>query len=445
MQALSPQSDRLEARPQPQDPRAFLPGPSGSPETSILDHRGGDVIAAVTALAIALPVLSGICAGGPPADPWGRSGLAGRHEIAGHHGPAWGYVDGGAVIVFRWDGGLHGRDGSIYGVREDGAGLTLISPSVGDRRALSWTAAAYDASPAISPDGAQVAYATLRHSERPGHFDIVTAQLDLKPRLLFFGSSRERQQLTTVGASESEPAWSPDGAQIAFLRDGYLHTMAADGSDVRGIAPGIPVDHEPPVWSPDGTRLAFRGEPDGVLYVVGADGSNLREVADRAAARRIWSGRLAWSPDGRGIAFMARNDVSGGPDLYVADVEGNGRVTRIAWGFGSPVWSPDGTEIFFGHGEAKKGPGLYAVAVADPHHLRRVTEIKINNILGMAWSPDGTRLAVLKTPFSYYTFPGDGEYADILLFTVDADGANLRVLLREGLDGELVAQGEVAP
>ena len=144
------------------------------------------VAAIVTASVIALPVLSSMCGGGEPADPWGVSGLGSyRDEEAGHYGPAWGYVGGEPVIVFRWDGGLYGRDGSIYAIREDGTGLTLISPSVGDRRALSRDRAAYDTSPAISPNGTQVAYATLRLSERVGYFDIVTAQLDGKPGLLF--------------------------------------------------------------------------------------------------------------------------------------------------------------------------------------------------------------------------------------------------------------------
>ena len=406
------------------------------------------VAAIVTASVIALPVLSSMCGGGEPADPWGVSGLGSyRDEEAGHYGPAWGYVGGEPVIVFRWDGGLYGRDGSIYAIREDGTGLTLISPSVGDRRALSRDRAAYDTSPAISPNGTQVAYATLRLSERVGYFDIVTAQLDGKPGLLFLRGGRERQQLTEGEVSQSEPAWSPDGARIAFLQDGDLHTMAADGSDVRGIAPGILAAYKPAAWSPDGTRLAFRGGLDGVLYVVGEDGSNLRQVAERTDGWEARSGRLAWSPDGRRIAFMrASEEALGNTDLYVVDVEGNGRAARIAWGFGSPVWSPDSTEIFFGHadayveGQGLPTPGLYAIAVDDPHHARRVTEFGMNSILGMAWSLDGTRLAVLITPLSYYTGRSGSEYADVLLYTVDADGANLRVLLREGLDGELVAE-----
>ena len=60
-----------------------------------------------------------------------------------------------------------------------------------------------------------------------------------------------------------------------------MHTIAADGSDARSIAPEIRAAHEPPVWSPDGTQLALRQETDGALYVVTADGSESRQIAQR--------------------------------------------------------------------------------------------------------------------------------------------------------------------
>ncbi len=140
----------------------------------------------------------------------------------------------------------------------------------------------------IRPDGTQVAYATLRNGGRAGNYDIVTAQLDGRLGLLFCGGDRARQQLTEGGVSQSEPAWSPDG-----------------------------------------TRLAFPGELDGVLYVVGTDGSNLRQVAERTTGWSVQRSRLAWSPDGRRIAFMRDEEgESGSTDLYVVDVEGRARIAR---------------------------------------------------------------------------------------------------------------------
>ena len=218
--------------------------------------------------------------------------------------------------------------------------------------------------------------------------------------------------------------------------------MAADGSDVRSIAPEIPVIPEPPAWSPDGTRLAFRGERDDVLYVVGADGSDLTQVTEEVA------GRPAWSPDGRRLAFM-REVRTARTALYVVEVEER-RETLGERGFGPPVWSPDGTEVFFGHSEVRPDdeplsiPGLFAVSVQGAPRIRRVTDLGTTDILGLAWSPDGGRLAVLMTPFSYYKDLVLNPYADVVLYTVAPDGSDLRVLARQGPDGELVAEGEAA-
>ena len=197
---------------------------------------------------------------------------------SGHAGPVWGRDERGALIVFRWNKG-HERIGSLYTIREDGTDLRLLSPSSGDSALLGGNRIAYDTSPAVSPNGTRVAYATLRHSdELPGFLDIVTVALDGGDRRLITDD---------IEGNKRAPAWSPDGTRIAFLKDNYLHTMAPDGSDVRSIAE-IPAVSEPPAWSPDGTRIAFRGRTaygeEFALYIVGADGSNLARVADAAPA-----------------------------------------------------------------------------------------------------------------------------------------------------------------
>ena len=373
-------------------------------------------LALVASIVSITTVLSTVCGGGP-IHPWDNAS-----REYGHYGPVWGRVDGEDVIVFRWDEGQDERGGSLYVIREGGTEPTLLSPSAGDGRALSSDAIAFDTSPAISRGGTRVAYATLRHSERAGLYDIVTVGIE--------GS--DRTQLTRSRVSQGEPAWSPDGTRIAFLQDRYLHTMAADGSDVRRIAPEIFAAHEPPVWSPDGTQLALRQVPDGALFVVTADGSESREIAPGTTG---WNNRrVAWSPDSRHIAFMRG---ASSTDLYVVDVSEGGREKDLGGAFGPPIWSPCGTEIFVNRAEFDDGarsPGLYAISVEEPHHIRRITDLATNGIRGLAWSLDGTRLAVLMAPFAWS--PSD----DVVLYTVSADGSDLRVLVRQGPDGELVTE-----
>src|SRR4029077_20104246 len=80
-------------------------------------------------------------------------------------------------------------------------------------------------------------------------------------------------------ASEDWPAWSPNGATIAFTRSSNgkdaVYVMNADGSNVRRLAAGTQ-----PSWSRDGRRIAFTNESSGrsAIYVVGSDGKGLKRL-----------------------------------------------------------------------------------------------------------------------------------------------------------------------
>ena len=80
----------------------------------------------------------------------------------GHYGPAWGRTGDSGVIVFRWEEGRGAFGGSLYTIREDGTGLRLLSPSIGDGRALGETQIADDPSPAVSQSGAWAGRRTAR-------------------------------------------------------------------------------------------------------------------------------------------------------------------------------------------------------------------------------------------------------------------------------------------
>ena len=377
----------------------------------------------------------------------------------GHYGPAWGYDGDDLVIVFRWSEGRGIYGGSLYTVLEDGTDLTLLSPSAGDGDGIGGERIAYDTSPAVSPDGTRVAYATLRHSVSEGRLDIVTAALN----------GTERQQLTQDRETQHEPSWSPDGTRIAFLWRWVPHTMAADGSDVRNLAGEMTAVSEPAAWSPDGTRLAFRESVTEDLYVVGADGSNLTRVAEGPV------GRPAWSPDGR-LAFATGVEVGEGRILaptvppaspiargeraiVVMDADGSNMDVLIEDGFEprSLWWSPDGRELLAwgdrieaeadGTRSAERRLYSFVLETKEAREFTvsiRGTHRSLRDIGNLAWSPDGSRIVVL--------FPNIGSqglplrlFSSMVLVTVARDGSDLRVLVREDRESKLEAAGGIRP
>jgi TolB protein len=87
---------------------------------------------------------------------------------------------------------------------------------------------------AWSPDGTRLVF-SASGQDGPGGIFVIDAD----------GTGLRR---LTRGKADTWPAWSPDGSRIAFVRDGVLHTMAADGSDVREVE-GVRVDGEI-AWNP---------------------------------------------------------------------------------------------------------------------------------------------------------------------------------------------------
>ncbi|MAF11216.1 hypothetical protein CMK11_12260, partial [Candidatus Poribacteria bacterium] len=113
------------------------------------------------------------------------------------------------------------------------------------------------------------------------------------------------QNLTlNAGFKDEEPAWSPDGAQIAFEseRDGNneIFVMQADGASPTQLTVTDVGSQDLPSWAPDGSQIAFRSTRDGngEIYIMNADGANQTRITfDGADAfAPSWSPYLPPSP-----------------------------------------------------------------------------------------------------------------------------------------------------
>ncbi|HNO93573.1 MAG TPA: hypothetical protein PKJ84_05350, partial [Anaerolineales bacterium] len=114
-----------------------------------------------------------------------------------------------------------------------------------------------------------------------------------------------------------------------------------DGSNAHALTNKDDID---PSWSPDGSMISFASSRAGArqLFVMNADGSNIRQVTDL----KDMGGRNTWSPDGTKLAFY--RGPQGDRNIYVINVDGTGLVKLTDGGDNlGPSWSPDGNWIVF--------------------------------------------------------------------------------------------------
>lgn len=214
---------------------------------------------------------------------------------------------------------------------QSGDDVVVVAPDGGRRRLLT---GAGDA--AYSPDGTLVAFS------RNGELWLANAD-----------GSGQRRLTTTPKVAEWGPAWSPDGKLLAYtaLVDGARQIRLfrlPTGPSVR-VAGGTGED-----WSPaiaGNGALAFVSTRGGTpaVYVAGENGAGARlfdAVPPEAPPTDLRD--LAWSPDGRRLAYTVQN----GDGTTTVDVDDGTTTVAIAAGAQHPVWSPGGERIAYddGHG-----------------------------------------------------------------------------------------------
>ena len=274
-------------------------------------------------------------------------------------------------------------DGTAAGGRIVPAQVYVVNVDGSQPHTLTNRPLAFDANPAWSPDGARIAFESTVEGKRA----VWVMQAD----------GQGLRRLTDGSGADTSPAWSPDGARIAFSsdRDGNeeIYVVGVDGQGVRRITDN-PAGDAYPSWSPDGTRLAFVSDRDGEpgIWTAGADGSNpTRLVPGRAA-----TARPAWSPDGRTVAFASDRD-GGNLDIFVAPAGPPGVASKLIASpaqDGEPAWSPDGSKLAFAS-DRDGAPEVY-VAARDGSNPVRVTSTPRS--FAPSWAPDGSKLAYINDP-----------------------------------------------
>jgi len=224
------------------------------------------------------------------------------------------------------------------------------------------------------------------------------------------------RRLTDTPVDETQPAWSPDGTTIVYAEQPFVNkcdgcpdslwTATADGSGAHALTTETDGHWDvAPTWSPDGTRILFTHQT--------FTASGLRIVPAAGGAATTFPGIGSYASWGPSLLAVVRPDVA--PTLVQTErPDGSGATTVAKDGgalMGSLAWSRDGR--------------LAYLRTDDHGHLQLVvvgrTPLPLGGLVvpprqsGLAWSPDGTRLA----------FEGRDAEGVSDIWIVDADGTHL--------------------
>lgn len=223
---------------------------------------------------------------------------------------------------------------------------------------------------------------------------------------------------------------TPDGTLVAF--SGWdetdssatgVYTATPELNDLRKVTtlPAGAIATEPLGIAPDGSRILFFAETGpydyvthaGDLYVVNADGTDLRQLNYDSLTLSVVTGRPgSMSPDGQNAAFAAfeghpdnRHSAVFVVDLATYEVE---RLTDWTYGVWTATWAPTGDRITF----ARWGDGHVASVInADGTGRVDLNEGASDSLGYGMWAPDAEHLLVARGP------EGRGD-----LWIVDPDG-----------------------
>ena len=239
-------------------------------------------------------------------------------------------------------------------------------------------------SPRISPDGKRIALAFFED--------------DGRRNIWIYDIERESfSRLTFEGVDNAPLVWTPDGNWITFQsdRDGpnNLYHKAADGSGPAERLTTSDLTHVPTSWTPDGRLLAYHSLAGELgVWLLPMDGERKPELLISSPHFNCCA---QFSPDGQWLAYVS--DETGRNHVYVRpypETSGKWLVSGEEGG-GEPLWSPDGTELFY-----RSGPQMERMMAVSVH-----TEA--------TFSAETPRVLLEGSYQLSATFPGNLPYYDI--------------------------------
>ncbi len=207
----------------------------------------------------------------------------------------------------------------------------------------------------LSPDERQVAFVQIQPQttqETAGEFPEMSVYLHIMP--VTGGTSK---QVARTKFFAINPRWSPDSQKIAFIN---MQILAPEGPKSQLCVGSVPdgqvktlIDSElcmEPAWSPDGTMLAYLrlkeqgklfnlDKMEGDLYIVPATGGESKRITNTPEKEM----EISWIPDGKQLTFKIHGET------WVVSIDG-GNPQKLERGYIPSSWASDGKSyLAFGH------------------------------------------------------------------------------------------------
>jgi len=296
--------------------------------------------------------------------------------------------------------------------------LFVLSVATGEKRRLTTppATALSDGNPAVSPDGRTLAFVRIISDGNP--------QLYVLPLSEDYQSAGEERHLDFSQPSVLSPAWTGNGQEIVCFAgqrwgEGRLWRVPLSGSEKPRPLASVGPDNFQPTISRQGNRLVYAhwtADQDIWRTEVSGRGRFSPPMKVIASTREDTSAR--YSSDGSKIVFSSQR--SGQSEIWVSNGDGSNpvQVTSLESGSGSPRWFPDGRRIVFD--SSKEGhTEIYATDITTlvPH---RLTNESTDNVTPVV-SPDGKWI--------YFASRRTGRYE---IWRMPAEGGEAMQVTRNG-------------
>jgi dipeptidyl aminopeptidase/acylaminoacyl peptidase len=295
----------------------------------------------------------------------------------------------------------------------------------------------YVQDPQFSPDGVHVAFVHVLPDPQEKTY---------KRNIWIYNTKTQTARQLTRGDKDSQPRWSPDGSQLAFVSSRgdkpQVHILPTDGigGEARVLTSARNGAHSP-TWSPDGQSIAYLApmrdtereqEDNDETPEAPSDkleGKHRKERQD-LDEKNFWDPRPVWRiPYRRGTSYVdERYDqvyVIAVDDTLEGDDAKPRRLTNVNADYDTPRWSPDGATLYTSrtytleNDEPWRTNSLYALDVASGEESRILDGS--HNIYSPLPSPDGKWLAYFSRVVDVTDIPSS-------LVVMSTDGTDSRVI-----------------